>query len=117
MFEANPGWYQINCTDYCWSYIGESGRALNTRRKEHEENVKQLNHVRVDLIKHIAKHAWNNNHEIEFENGKVIEKSNYWQRFTLELQCAAITEIVDNNSKHLPELYRFLLKKRGIYYS
>ncbi len=31
--------YKINCSDCSWSYIGETGRAFNTRRKEHIKNV------------------------------------------------------------------------------
>ena len=34
--------YNINCADCSWSYIGETGRALETRKKEHKRNVKQL---------------------------------------------------------------------------
>ena len=31
--------YKINCSDCSWSYIGETGRAFNRRRKEHIKNV------------------------------------------------------------------------------
>ena len=33
--------YKIPCADCSWYYIGETGRAFNTRRKEHIRNVKR----------------------------------------------------------------------------
>ena len=33
----------------------------------------------------IAKHAWDLNHRIDFNNGKVIDSGNYWTRKTLQL--------------------------------
>ncbi len=34
--------YQIGCSDCPWNYIGETGRAFNTRKKEHIRNFKQF---------------------------------------------------------------------------
>ncbi len=97
--------YKINCADCSWSYIGETGRAFNTRRKEHVRNV--------ELCKsgsNIASHASTNNHKIDF-NGKIIDKGNFRHRRTLESWHTACTKNSDNNSKHLPHQYRFLLGK------
>ena len=44
--------YQIGCSDCPWNYIGETGRAFNTRKKEHVRNVKQFKDG-----SNIAKHA------------------------------------------------------------
>ena len=41
----------------------------------------------------------------------MIDKGNYRHRSTLESWHSACIENSDNNSKHLPEQYRFLLKK------
>ena len=98
--------YQIGCSDCPWNYIGETGRAFNTRKKEHVRNVKQFKDG-----SNIAKHAWSNDHKIDFENSKIIDKGNYRHRSTLESWHTAITTNADNNSKHLPEQYRFLLKR------
>ena len=48
---------------------------------------------------------------IDFKNGKIIDKGNYRHRSTLESWHTACTKDADNNSKHFPEQYRFLLKK------
>jgi hypothetical protein len=79
--------YKINCADCSWSYIGETGRAFNTRRKEHRRNV--------ELYKsgsNIANHAWTNNHRIDFNSRKIIDKSNYQHRETLESWHTACTK-------------------------
>ncbi len=44
--------YQINCSDCSWSYVGETGRAFITRKKEHEQNVKN---ARLALISRIRR--------------------------------------------------------------
>ena len=98
--------YKIDCADCSWSYIGETGRTFNTRRKEHKRNVQ---HNKIGS--NIANHAWTNNHSIDFNNGKIIDKGNYRHRRTLESWHTACTKNSDNNSKHLPEQYRFLLRK------
>ena len=62
-------------TAHAWNYIGETGRAFNTRKKEHVRNVKQFKDG-----SNIAKHAWSNDHKIDFENSKIIDKGNYRHR-------------------------------------
>ncbi len=59
----------------------------------------------------IANHAWSFDHKIDFKNSKIIDKANYRHRATLESCHTALTTNANNNSKHLPEQYRFLLKK------
>jgi len=49
--------YKIPCSDCCWSYIGETGRCLKTRRKEHQQNLKHYTRG-----SNIANYAWQNNH-------------------------------------------------------
>ena len=77
---------------------------FNTRRKEHIQNV--------ELDKsgsNIANHTWANDHKIDFDGGKIIDKGTYRHRQTLESWHTACTKGSDNNSKHLPEQYRFLI--------
>ena len=101
--------YKINCADCTWSYIGETGRALETRKKEHERNVQQFKSG-----SNIAKHAWTQDHKINFDECKilVLDETTYRQRKTQESWHTATTSKPDNNAQHLPEQYRFLLKKK-----
>ena len=64
--------YNIPCSDCPWSYVGETGRSFQTRKKEHIRNVKSC-----EKGSNIAKHAWDHDHKIDFENGKVIDSGNY----------------------------------------
>ena len=53
--------YSIPCSDCPWSYVGETGRSFQTRKKEHIRNVK-----RCKKGSNIAKHAWDHYHKIDF---------------------------------------------------
>ena len=60
-------------------YIGETGRSLKTRNAEHIRNVKKHNNG-----SNIAKHAWDNDHVIDFDSAKIIDTGNFRSRLTLE---------------------------------
>lgn len=97
--------YKINCEDCSWSYIGETGRCFETRKKEHIRNVKTYK-----VGSNIATHAWANDHRINFAEGQVIDRGSYRTRKTLESWHTALTIQADNNSKPLPEQYSIILK-------
>ena len=98
--------YKIPCKDCAWNYIGETGRSLKTRKAEHIRNVKKHNSG-----SNIAKHAWDNDHTIDFDNAKVIDIGNFRSRLTLESWHTAKDSNADNNSKPLPRQYTVLIKK------
>ena len=68
--------YKINCADCLWSYIGETGRALET--SETSNNLK-------------LKHAWTWDHTINFDECKILDKANYRQKTILESWHTATT--------------------------
>ena len=55
--------------------------------------------------------AWSKNHQIDFENASIIDKSNYRHLKTLESWHTAKTVDADNNSCPLPNQYLILLNK------
>ena len=67
--------YKIPCADCSWCYIGETGRAFNTRRKEHLRNV-----ITAAKGSRIANHAWSHDHSIDFNNASVIDKGSFRTR-------------------------------------
>ena len=46
--------YEIPCRDCDAVYVGETGRSLSTRKKEHVEAVKEMNLQKSALCQHIA---------------------------------------------------------------
>ncbi|XP_068705523.1 uncharacterized protein [Montipora foliosa] len=98
--------YKIPCASCPWSYIGETKRSFTTRRKEHMRNLKHCTKG-----SNVAKHAWTFNHDIDFNNSKIIDKANNRSRKTLESWHTAKTVGADNNSCPLPRQYHILLKK------
>lgn len=96
--------YKIPCKDCPWNYIGETGRCFQTRKKEHQRNLKNYSNG-----SNVANHAWQNNHSIDFDNACVIDKGNYRVRKTLESWHTAKTVDAENNSKPLPRQYSILL--------
>ena len=78
--------YKIPCTSCSWCYIGETGRAFNTRKKEHLRNTKT-----AAKGSRIANHAWSNNHAIDCENASVIDKGTFRTRKTLEAWHTTVT--------------------------
>ena len=98
--------YKIPCTTCSWSYIGETRRSFSTREKEHTRNVKLCTKG-----SNVANHAWSKNHQIDFENASIIDKSNHRHLKTLESWHTAKTVDADNNSCPLPNQYRILLNK------
>ena len=95
--------YKIPSTNCSWCYIGETGRAFNTRRKEHIRNVKT-----AAKGSRIANHAWSHDHPIDFNNASVIDKGNFRIRKTLESWHSMVTPNADNNSCPLPGQYNIL---------
>ena len=98
--------YKIPCPSCPWSYIGETKRSFITRRKEHMRNL-----THCTKGSNVAKHAWTFNHDIDFNNTKIIDKANNRSRKTLESWHTAKTVGADNNSCPLPRQYHILLKK------
>ena len=96
--------YMIPCKDCPWN-LGETGRSLKTRKSEHVRNVKLLKDG-----SNIAKHAWDNNHLIDFESAKVVDKGSIRNRLTLE-SWRTRDKNANNNTKPLPPQYRALINR------
>ena len=90
--------YKISCTDYPWSYIGETGRCFPTRKIQLFRNVKKRK-----TGSNIAAHSCGNNHSIDFNNARVTDKGIFRIRNALESWHTANTNKADNNSKSLPK--------------
>jgi len=94
---------KIPYPDCSWCYIGEPGRAFNTRRKEHIRNIKT-----ADKGSKIANHAWPHERSIDFNNASLIDKGSFRIRKTLESWHTMVTPNAVNNSCPLPGQYNIL---------
>ena len=98
--------YKIPCTNCSWCYIGETGRAFNTRKKEHLRNTKT-----AAKGSKIANHAWSNSHATDFDDALITDKGIFRTRKTLEAWHTIVTPNADNNSCPLPAHYNILFNK------
>ena len=98
--------YKIPCSNCLWCYIGETGRAFNTRKKEHLRNTK----IAAKGSK-IANHAWSNSHATDFDDALITDKGIFRTRKTLEAWHTIVTPNADNNSCPLPAHYNILFNK------
>ena len=94
--------YKIKCSDCQASYIGETGRNLNTRLTEHKRATSN-----GDANNHIAVHHQLTNHNIEWDSAQCLTYStNYFQRLTLESWYANLEQTLLNRCQQLPPPYK-----------
>ena len=67
-----PGVYLISCNKCSLSYVGETGRNLEIRSKEHARDIRNYN-----VNSAIANHCWKErDHMMELKNSNIVYKSN-----------------------------------------
>ena len=98
----------ISCKDCETKYIGETGRSLKTRQKEHQRSVRLAKTKDSALVEHV----YDNNHSIDWNNSKIINKESDW--FKRKLKEAWMIERIKksisnrDNGRTLPESYKIL---------
>ena len=74
------GVYKIPCKDCDEAYYGETGREFGVRLREHKDAVRRGNNNYATF-----KHSFNKRHDIDWENAKIIYKSdNHYNRLIVE---------------------------------
>ena len=68
--------YLLKCSDCHWKYVGETGREVEERRKEHRRAWRELDVSRSE----VARHAAETGHRIDFEGLEVVEREANWRR-------------------------------------
>ena len=101
--------YKIKCSDCQASYIGETGRNLNTRLTEHKRATRN-----GDANNHIAVHHQLTNHNIDWDSAQCLTYStNYFQRLTLESWYTNLEQMPLNRCQQLPPPYKRLIHDRN----
>ena len=97
--------YKIKCCDCPTSYIGGTGRNLNTRLTEHRPATRN-----GDINNNIAEHHLQTNHRIDRDSGaSVTYSTNYYQRIVLESWFTNLEQTPINRYLQLPVPYKRLI--------
>ena len=96
--------YKIDCEDCDAKYVGETGRALNTRLKEH----------RRPRTSHVGKHLKQHQHHFKDQEVAVLHQEANWfkrgiaEAYFIELERPTLNQ--DRGRHTLPVIYRDLLQ-------
>ena len=94
--------YKINCNDCNASYVGQTGRQLNTRIKEHRNHINRNTSTKSV----ITEHKINFQHEFDWDNIEILDhEPNYHKRLVSEMihikrQKNSINMQTDTESLH-----------------
>ena len=95
--------YKIKCCDCPATYVGETGRNLNTRLTEHRRATKN-----GDNKNNIAEHHLQTDHRIDWDSAECISFStDYYQRLTLESWFTNLEQC-----QQLPASYKRLINNK-----
>ncbi len=86
--------YKIPCGECDKVYIGETGRALDTRMKEHDADVKSKNPDKK-VKSAVAEHAHKTGHYPNWKNVECMEKDQHW--YTRKVKEAIQIQLHPNN--------------------
>ena len=101
--------YKIKCSDCLASYIGETGRNLNTRLTEHKRATRN-----GDANNHIAVRQQRTNHNIDWDSAQCLTYStNYFQRLTLESWYTNLEQTPVYRCQQLLPPYKRLIHDRN----
>ena len=97
--------YKIKCCDCQSTYIGETGRNLNTRLTEHRRATRN-----GDISNNIAEHHLQTNHRIDWDSATCVTyNTNYYQRIVLESWFTNLEQTPINWCLQLPAPYKQLI--------
>ena len=98
--------YRVTCRDCPQAYVGQSGRTLECRMKEHRRAVE---HGNIDTSA-IAEHAWKEDHRLDWEEVEVLDVNTEWYKrcviesWYIQREPAAI----NREQGIMPQIYRTL---------
>ena len=90
--------YKVNCTDCAQSYIGETGRDVKTRLKEHKYDIGK----EKENISGLSKHIRDNKHNVDWENVIILHKENDFRKRKFK-EAVAIKKIGQNETMNKKE--------------
>ena len=111
-FEEKRGLvYQISCHDCDAIYIGETGRSVKTRKREHVSAVRNFDPEKSALCQHVLEH----DHVIDWENVEILKSEPHANRrctsesFSINQKAKEFNVLNRNDGAILPGVYKTLL--------
>ena len=104
---SNPGVYKIPCN--CGKvYIGETGRSISTRLKEHKACYRQSQWEKSAIVKH----AQQENHVIDWENSQLIHRTPNWynRRVREAIEIFKHNTVPQDTGLHISSIWNPLLR-------
>ena len=107
-FEQKRGLvYQISCRDCNAVYVGETGRSVRTRKREHAVAVKTFNTKKSVLSQHVMDF----DHRIDWDNVKILKSESHAYRrrvmesFLINQKACSCNVINCNDGANFPTVY------------
>ena len=88
--------YLLQCSSCPWKYVGETGRTVEERKKEHQRAVREMDVERSE----IARHAVESGHRIDFDGMRVVAKEKHWRRHVVKEANWTRKKASSNKVKH-----------------
>ena len=89
--------YKIGCKNCARSYIGETGRSVRVRLKEHERLIENSA---------LTQHVRDFSHEMDFQNAQILfRENNVYKRKFLEALCLKKYSHFENNTGYLLNMF------------
>ena len=102
--------YQISCCDCDAVYIGETGRSITTRKREHVDAVKNLDVKKSALCQYVV----NKDHVIDWGNVEILKRESHWHRrrvaegFLINQKTLSMNVLNRNDGMIVPSVYNVL---------
>ena len=109
LFEQKRGLvYEICCRDCNAVYVGETGRSVRTRKREHADAVKTFNTKKSALSQHV----------MDFDSVKILKSESHAQRrrieesFLINQKACSCNVINRNGGAHFPAVYSVFVSNK-----
>ena len=114
-FEQKRGLvYQISCRDCNAVYVGETGRSVRTRKREHVDAVKTFNTKKSALSQHVMEF----DHRIDWDNVKILKSESHAYRrrvaesFLINQKACSRNVINRNDGANFPTVYSVFVSNK-----
>ena len=114
-FEQKRGLvYRISCWDCNAVYVGETGRGVGTRKREHTDVVKTFNTKKSAVSQHVIDF----DHKIDWDNVKILKSESHAYRrrvaesFLINQKACLCNVINRNDGANFPAVYSVFVSNK-----